>query len=101
MQVSVSHVSGKRMIDQGTDGFSRGNMKEGVGAGIEMIQFIPLHQGAIERHPPLLDWIKAWAGKNLEYISPSDWVTQGHDHFGGKSLESFCGLQLPQQLKLP
>lgn len=83
MQVNVSHVSGKRMIQQGTDGVSRGNMTEGVGAGMEMIQFIPLHLGALERHKGLFDWIKAWAGSNVEYLSPSEWFTRGHDHDGG------------------
>lgn len=83
MQVMVSHVSGKRMIQQGTDGVSRGNMKEGVGSGLDMLQFIPLHQGAIERHGILLDWIKEWAGKNVELLSPTQWFTRGHDQLGG------------------
>lgn len=83
MQVLVSHVSGKRMIQQGTDGVSRGNMKEGVGSGLDMLQFIPLHQGAIERYGTLMEWIKDWAGSNVECLSPSEWFTRGHDHFGG------------------
>lgn len=70
MQVVVSHVSGKRMIQQGTDGVSRGNMREGVGSGLDMLQFIPLHEGAIERHPKLLHWIKSWDGTTVEYLTP-------------------------------
>lgn len=83
MQVTVSHVSGKRMIYQGTDGVSRGNLKEGVGSGMEMLQFIPLHKGAIDLHADLLDWVKSWAGESFEYLTPNGWFTRGHNHFGG------------------
>lgn len=51
-QIIVSHVSGKRMIQQGTDGVSRGNLHEGVGSGMSMLGFIPLHLGATQRSPP-------------------------------------------------
>lgn len=42
-------------------------MKEGVGSGMEMLQFIPLHLGAVDRHPPLLDWIRSWAGIGISF----------------------------------
>ena len=59
-EIIVSHhVSGKRMIDQRTDGVSR---KEGVTTGLPMLSFISLHLNAFERHPPLQDWIYLWAG---------------------------------------
>ena len=50
------------MIEQGTDGISRGNLSEGVMAGEKMLNFIPLNLGAVERHPPLLTWLKLWVG---------------------------------------
>ena len=40
------------MILQGADGLSRGDMYEGVMRGDNMLDFIPLHLSAIERHPP-------------------------------------------------
>jgi hypothetical protein len=45
----VVHVSGKRMIRQGSDGLSRANHSQGVMTGAPMESFIPLHQSAIER----------------------------------------------------
>ena len=36
----VSHVSGERMKQQGTDGLSRGCLHEGIGAGEEMLSFV-------------------------------------------------------------
>ena len=43
------HVAGTRMITQGSDGLSRGNLSEGVMRGEEMTSFIPLHLSALER----------------------------------------------------
>ena len=40
-RILVAHVSGKRMIAQGTDGVSRGNTQEGVCAGEALIKFCP------------------------------------------------------------
>ena len=37
----VTHVSGKRLMAQGTDGLSRGQMREGVSLGKAMSQFCP------------------------------------------------------------
>ena len=47
----VIHVSGKRMIAQGTDGISRGDHSTGVMRGKPMASFIPLHLSAFEREP--------------------------------------------------
>ena len=58
----VSHIAGTRMMSQGTDGISRGNMSEGVLDGEDMLSFIPLNEGAVERHDELLTWIKSWLG---------------------------------------
>jgi hypothetical protein len=62
MKVIVTHISGKRMIAQGTDGVSRGSLVEGVAAGANMLDFVPLHLSAIERHPPLEHWLMTWLG---------------------------------------
>ena len=60
MIVRLIHVSGRRMIAQGTDGCSRGFLMEGVMAGQDMIRFVSLGKDATERNPPLLHWIRSW-----------------------------------------
>ena len=71
------------MIAQGTDGISRGEMNEGIGQGQKMLSFIPLHLSALDRYPPLSDWIKTWAGHPVEILSTNQWFTRGHGHDGG------------------
>jgi hypothetical protein len=67
IQAVVMHVSGKRMIAQGTDGVSRGNLLEGVGSGTYMMSFIPLHLSTVERHPSMVQWLKGWIGEDVEF----------------------------------
>jgi len=69
------HVSGTRMISQGSDGLSRGKLYEGVMRGEEMTSFIPLHLNALERSPELRSWIESWLVWNnrpLEFLEPID-----------------------------
>jgi hypothetical protein len=82
-KIIVSHVSGERMKAQGTDGVSRGQMKEGVTAGLDMMSFIPFHQSAIQRSPQVRDWIGSWLGPEAEFLEPKDWFERGHDVSGG------------------
>lgn len=72
--LQVVHVSGKRMIAQGTDGISRGDKSEGVLRGMRMTSFIPLHLGVIERRPGMATLIQECMGE-LEYrtLSPEGW----------------------------
>ena len=79
----ISHVSGKRMIAEGTDGTSRGQLKEGVTIGENMLDFIPLDVSALDRTELLKPWLYSWMGKDLEFLCPSDWFRRGHDHKGG------------------
>jgi len=57
VQLQVIHIAGTRMMTQGTDGLSRGNLTEGVMSGTPVLQFIPLHLSALVRQPALLPWI--------------------------------------------
>jgi hypothetical protein len=82
--ITVSHVSGKRMIAQGTDGISRGEMNQGVGRGESMLSFIPLHLSALDRQPSLVSWVKSWLGTESEFLTPEDWFGRGHLHDGGR-----------------
>lgn len=54
----VVHVSGTRMIAQGTDGLSRGSFLEGVMAGKDMLAYVDLAKGAIECQPTLVDYVQ-------------------------------------------
>ena len=84
MTLHVVHISGKRMIAQGTDGCSRGSLMEGVMAGADMLTFVDLGKGGMDRHPPLLEWIRAWTGEaDLEPLTPEGWFEEGHGVTGG------------------
>jgi hypothetical protein len=47
--ILVSHVTDKRMTTKGTDGTSRGQFKEGVLVGENMLDFIPWNLSALKR----------------------------------------------------
>jgi hypothetical protein len=75
--IHVVHVAGTRMIGQGSDGLSRGNLMEGVMTGQSMLSYVPLGKSALERSPSLLTWIQSWAGDQLELLTPKDWFIRG------------------------
>jgi len=79
----VTHVSGRRMQYQGTDGISRGSLREGISLGESMLSFCPWGHSALSRSPNLKPWITELLGPDLEFLSPSDWFTRGHDHLPG------------------
>lgn len=83
------------MMAQGTDGISRGDMLEGVMAGIPMLDFIPLNKEACERSFTLEGWIKSWFGKDSTILGPMDWFEQDQDLEGGKLNE--YGLWFPRE----
>jgi hypothetical protein len=55
----VIHVSGKRMIHQGTDGLSRADKTAGVMMGRRMQEFVPLHESSLERSKQLRGWLQS------------------------------------------
>ena len=81
--VNIIHVAGTRMIAQGTDGLSRGDLLKGVLNGRSMMSYIPLHLSALDREFSLKAWISSWAGsgrtEKIEFLSPEDWFLRGHD----------------------
>ena len=72
----VIHVSGKRMIAQGTDGLSRADHLEGVMQGKPIENFIPLHLNAFEREKGLSTWV----GKITNWVETSFPCTGGLVH---------------------
>jgi hypothetical protein len=82
-RILVSHVSGERMKAEGTDGASRGQLKEGVTIGENMLDFIPWNLLAPQRLENLKPWLLSWIGDDAEFIDPAGWFTRGHDQLGG------------------
>jgi hypothetical protein len=72
------------MKAQGTDGVSRGQLKEGISAGQSMLSFIPFHLASIERSADMDSWLRSWLGASTEVLTPEDWFKRGHDILGGK-----------------
>jgi hypothetical protein len=84
LTLHVIHVSGKRMIAQGTDGCSRGVLLEGVMVGHDMLSFVDLAKTAVDRCPQLLDWIRGWSPDSaISPLTPEDWYVRGHGISGG------------------
>ena len=81
----VIHVAGTRMIEQGTDGLSRGTLTEGIMAGNTMEFYIGmLEKTALQRYPELESWIKSWSSFNeLIFLKTEDWFDKAHSITGG------------------
>ncbi len=83
----VVHVVGMRMIAQGTDGLSQGRLLEGVMIGHDMLHFIPLAQGALERQPSLVNYVQSWLGnvlhREVNVLKVEEWFQEGHGIIGG------------------
>ncbi len=85
--VHIIHVAGTRMIAQGTDGISRGDMCEGVLNGDTMLQHVPLADSALDRAPLLKSWLLSWLGDldlEIEFLDETGWFERGHDIIGGR-----------------
>ena len=99
-KLHLVHVSGKRMIAQGSDGLSRGDFSEGVMKGDDMKTFIPLHLSAIERSEGLKAWIESWTGDSvLEWLKPDEWTTRGHNLVEGVMEKNIDGIKVPTYKK--
>ena len=81
--IIVTHVSGERMKAQGTDGVSRGSLREGINIKGIMLDFCPWHLAPTQSSSKIFSFFKSVAGDHLELLKPSDWFSRGHDHLGG------------------
>jgi len=88
--IHIVHIAGSRMISQGTDGLSRGDVNEGVMQGRQMLSFVPLNQSCLDRSATIKGWIKSWLnsyadadGNRLDFLTIEDWFHKGHDIEGG------------------
>lgn len=87
-KIHLIHVAGTRMIAQGSDGLSRGDVNEGVMKGHPMLSFIPLHLSALDRQPKLkslvIEMLSGQSnGHSPEFLSADGWFERGHDIVGG------------------
>jgi len=88
------HVSGKRMIQQGTDGLSRGSMNEGVMNKGSILDHVPLHVTSIETSPTLLGWIRYITGiKWIRPLKEEEWFSDAYGVAGGE--ENADGVWIP------
>ncbi len=99
--INFIHVSGSRMISQGTDGLSRGDAQEGVMKGASMSSFIPLHLSCLDRQPKLKSWLQEIISPSpnqteIEFLSYKDWFERGHDIKGGQ--KNADGIWIPNYL---
>jgi hypothetical protein len=78
------HMAGGRMKDQGTDGVSRGHLKEGIAIGDPMIKFIPFHKSALTSSLTLRAWLKSGPPAGAKFLESEGWFERGHDQDGGK-----------------
>jgi hypothetical protein len=78
--IHVIWVAGTRMIEQGTDGLSRGDLNSGAMAGKEFLGYVPLDKGALELSPQLADWISDTLPGRHDWsvLSPEGWYSDGH-----------------------
>ena len=82
--IHVVWVSGKRMIAQGTDGLSRGELTSGVMRGMPMLEFVPLHLSVLDhRKGPVLDFLREITGdEEFVRLQPFQWLLEPHDTDG-------------------
>lgn len=81
----VVWVAGKRMIAQGTDGFSRGDLENGVATGSPMLSFVPLNVAPFSSSNTLEGWIRSTLPSSHEWttLDPNGWFSRAHSsgHF--------------------
>jgi hypothetical protein len=76
----VVHVAGTRMIAEGGDGGSRGDLTQGVMAGEPILGYIPSHLSVLEREPTLEKWVHSWLDEErgpLTTLRPEGWFEEG------------------------
>jgi hypothetical protein len=67
-------IAGKRMIAQGTDGLSRGELSSGVMSGKDFLPYLPLNETAFDRDPKLKSRIQGWlVTDDWKVATTADW----------------------------
>jgi hypothetical protein len=80
--------AGTRMIKQGADGLSRGNLDNEVMIGKHMLEYVPIHLLALVRAEHLHEWISSWVDPDAHFFTPEDWYHNAYPGVG-------CGIWTP------
>ena len=75
----VIYMAGTRIIQQGTNGVSHGELKGGAILGQPIRDFAPLHLSALERNKFLKKWLESWVGPNPFFLNLEHWYSEVHD----------------------
>jgi len=78
LHIHLIWVAGTRMIAQGTDGVSRGDLSNGVMSGNSMLDFVPLNEGVDSRAPRLVAWVAEACGEAWKVLEPKEWHHEVH-----------------------
>jgi len=94
-KIHMVHVAGDRMVRQGTDGLSRGDLT-GIPLGAEaLIHQVPLNLSALQRRSELIPWLRSWIpSQDILVLEPQ--YTKGHGILGGSVNED--GIWLPTEV---
>jgi hypothetical protein len=66
------------MIEQGTDGLSRGDLSNGVMVGDSMLVHVPLNKDTFSRSSVLRDWLLEYPGPAYEVLTGEGCCNIGH-----------------------
>ena len=77
-------VAGTRMIDQGTDGLSRGDIVSGVMSGKKFISFVPISLTAMERGLSFGRWLEAALPGKWTWLDPEGWFDRAFEEPRGR-----------------
>jgi hypothetical protein len=82
LHLHMVHISGHRMIAQGTDSLSRGAENMGKMTGVPMSVFVPLHQSASEHQGNLAEWVTSWFKSSADpiFLDHKDWYLTGQKY---------------------
>jgi len=72
------------MIEQGTDGLSRGDIVSGVMSGETFLSFTPISKTAFERSHKLRAWLQAALPKGWTWLEAKDWYELKNFEPGGR-----------------
>jgi hypothetical protein len=72
-------VAGTRMIEQGTDGASRGDLSNGVLGGDHMLKHVPINETILERCFEAVEWLQSTVqGGDWRILEYEDWYDRVH-----------------------
>ena len=82
--IRVIWMAGTRMILQGTDSLSRGDLCSGVMAGDPFLDHVPLSQSAMDLQPNLLQWLMKHLPGNWKLLEPKGWFIDAFEDPEGR-----------------